>query len=69
MIKNFQLILALLLIILIIPQTPTENIVLRKFNETGFFTSYNETKKFLTFITWGLIFAFLISTFLLTIYI
>lgn len=67
MIKNFQLIIAVILIILIIPQTPTENIVLRKFNETGFFTSYNETKKFLTFVTWGLIFLFLILTFLLNV--
>ena len=67
MFKIIQLIIGFLLIVLIIPQTPTENIVLRKFSETGFFTNYNEAKNFLNTITWVLIFSFLIITFFLNI--
>ena len=55
MFKIAQLVIGIVLIILIIPQTPTENIVLRKFSETGFFTNYNEAKNFLNRITWLLI--------------
>jgi protein translocase SecG subunit len=65
MFKIVQLIIGIFLIVLIIPQTPTENIVLRKFSETGFFTNYNEAKNFLNIITWVLIFSFLFITFLL----
>lgn len=65
MFKIVQLIIGIFLIVLIIPQTPTENIVLRKFSETGFFTNYNEAKNFLNIITWVLIFSFLFLTFLL----
>jgi protein translocase SecG subunit len=64
-IKIFQLIVALLLILIVVPQTPTENIILRKFSETGFFTSYSESKKFVNILTWGLIFLFFLFTFLL----
>lgn len=65
MFKIVQLIIGVFLIVLIIPQTPTENIVLRKFTETGFFTNYNEAKNFLNLITWLLIFSFLFLTFVL----
>ncbi len=65
MLKIIQLFLSFLLILLIVPQTPTENIVLRIFSDTGFFTSYNEAKNFLNILTWTLIFSFLIITFLL----
>ena len=65
MFKIFQLVIGVFLIILIIPQTPTENIVLRKFSETGFFTNYNEAKNFLNTLTWLLIFSFLLLTFFL----
>lgn len=65
MLKIIQNIIGLLIIILIVPQTPTENIVLRKFLDSGFFSSYNEAKKVLTFLTWGSIFLFLILTFIL----
>ena len=44
MLKIIQLIVGFLLIVVIVPQTPTENIVLRKFAETGLFTSYGEAK-------------------------
>ena len=66
MLNFFQFLTGILIIVLIVPQTPTENIVLRKFLETGFFTNYNEAKSFLNFITWFLIFLFLILTFLIS---
>lgn len=57
-----RLFFALLIIILIVPQTPYENIVLRILHETGFFSNYGETKFFLNFITWFSIIVFLILT-------
>ena len=68
MIKLVQLFFAVCLIILITPQTATstENVVLRKFLETGFFANYSEAKWFLGFLTWLSIFLFLILTFLKT---
>jgi hypothetical protein len=55
----------ILIILLITPQTPTENIVLRKFCETGLFADYTEAKSFLKILTWFLIFSFLFLTFLI----
>jgi hypothetical protein len=66
MLNFFQLLTGILIIVLIVPQTPTENIVLRKFLETGFFTNYSEAKSFLKLTTWFLIFLFLILTFLIS---
>jgi hypothetical protein len=63
MFKIIQNLLGLLIIILIVPQTPTENVVLRKFLDSGFFTTYNQAKKSLTLLTWSLIFMFLLITF------
>jgi len=40
MLKFFQFFTGILIIVLIAPQTSTENIVLKKFTETGLFTSY-----------------------------
>lgn len=60
MLNFIELLIAVSIIILIVPQTPTENIVLRKLLETGFFTNYNKAKEFLIRITWVLIFLFLI---------
>ena len=66
MIKIIQLLSGLLILLIVIPQTPTENIVLRKFNETGFFFSnYKNAKKFVDVLTWSLIFIFLTLTFVL----
>ena len=65
MLHGLQFIVGILIIILIVPQTPTENIVLRKFLETGWFTNYSEAKIFLKITTWCLIFLFLILTFLI----
>ena len=59
MLNFIELIIALSIILLIVPQTPTENIVLRKLLETGLFTNYTKAKGFLIWITWFLIFLFL----------
>ncbi len=68
MLNIIQTSIGILIIILIVPQTPTENVVLRKFIETGFFTNYSEAKIVLSFLTWFLIFFFLVLTFLLNIH-
>jgi preprotein translocase subunit SecG len=65
MIKIIQLLSGLLILLIVIPQTPTENIVLRKFNETGFFSNYKNAKKFVNILTWSLIVLFITLTFLL----
>ena len=65
MLNFIELILALSIIFLVVPQTPTENIVLRKIVETGFFTNYSKAREFLNFLTWFLIFVFLVLLFLL----
>ncbi len=65
MLNFIELFLAISIIVLVVPQTPTENIVLRKVLETGFFTNYSKAKEFLAFLTWCLIFVFLILLFIL----
>lgn len=60
MLQFIELVIAFSIIFLIVPQTPTENIVLRKLLETGFFTNYSKAKEFLILITWVLIFLFLL---------
>jgi preprotein translocase subunit SecG len=65
MLHFIELLVALSIIFLIVPQTPTENIVLRKLLETGFFTNYSKAKDFLIWITWFLIFLFLLLLILL----
>lgn len=64
MINILRIFFGILVIILIIPQTPTENALLRKVHESGFFAYYTETKKFLTYLTWLSIILFLLFTFL-----
>jgi hypothetical protein len=66
MFKFLQVLIGFFLIIVITPQTQTENIVLRKFVETGFFTNYGEAKSFVKNLTWGLIGTFLGLTFILS---
>ena len=52
MLHFIELIISLSIILLVVPQTPTENIVLRKLLETGLFTNYSKAKEFLIWITW-----------------
>ena len=59
MLNFIELVIAVSIIILVVPQTPTDNVVLRKFLETGLFTNYSKAKEFLISITWFLIFVFL----------
>nr|YP_009106299.1 hypothetical chloroplast RF47 [Interfilum terricola]AIT95145.1 hypothetical chloroplast RF47 [Interfilum terricola] len=66
MLNSVRLIFAVLIILLIVPQTPTENFLLRKLHEMGIFANYNEAKWFLNFFTWFSIFFFLILTFFYT---
>ena len=65
MLNFFRLAFSIFVILIITPQTPTENILLRKFYETGFFESYFETKFFIDILTWFCIF-FFITTFRIT---
>jgi protein translocase SecG subunit len=65
MLNFLQLFIALFLILIVLPQTPTENYVLRKFHETGFFVSYFEAKQFLQTLTWTLLITFLILSFII----
>lgn len=56
--------LTLALIILIVPQTNTENIMLRAFNNSNLFKSYGEAKHFLRWLTWTIIAMYLLVTYL-----
>ena len=67
MLNFIEFILALCLIFVIVPQTPTENILLRKIVETGYFTNYSKAKDFLSTLTWVLIFLFLLFLFILNV--
>lgn len=64
MLQALQVFLALLVLVLLIPQTTKVNFVLRKFYESGVFATYSEAKWFLTRLTWGSIFAFFVITYL-----
>ena len=67
MLNFIEVVLAILIIIIIVPQTPTENIVLRKIFETGLFPNYSAAKQFLIRFTWFLIGVFLFLLFILNI--
>nr|ARS45061.1 hypothetical protein [Ostreobium sp. HV05007bc] len=56
-----RIILALIIILLIAPQTPKENFLLTEFHESGLFSNYAESKRFLTWLTWFTIFLFLLT--------
>ncbi len=59
MLTFLHLLTGFLILQLILPQTPTDNVVLRKFVESGYFINYAEAKSVLKFVTWFLIFLFL----------
>ena len=65
MVNFFRLLIAIFVIVIYVPQTPTENILLRVLNQTSFFTNYNyvETQTFLNRLNWILIPVFLTITF------
>lgn len=55
-----RIFLAILLRILILPQTSFDNRVVRRFNESGLFSNYAEAKQVVSVATWGCLFLFLI---------
>ena len=63
MLNLIRLTFAIFVIILIVPQTQTENVLLRVFYETRIFKNYGQTKKFLNLVTWVCIVSFLLLTF------
>lgn len=64
MINFFRFLIAVFVIAIIVPQTPTENILLRVFNETRLFANYGQAQTFLNRLIWILIALFLVFTFL-----
>ena len=57
---------SLLLIRLIIPQTSSNNVVVSRFSDIGFFASYAEAKSIVFILTWVLILiVLLLHTFVL----
>ena len=58
-----RIFLALLLLLLLVPQTTKLNLLLRLFHESGFFGTYREAKNVLIRVTWGTIFLFFIVTY------
>ncbi len=64
MLNLFRLISAIFLIILIAPQKPKQNIVLRVLYSRRIFATYGETKRFLYNFSWFCIIFFLTLAFL-----
>lgn len=62
-----RLFLAFLVIVIILPQTEFDNLLLRRFNETGLFSNYAEAKSFLKWLTWIVIFLFLVLNLIISI--
>jgi hypothetical protein len=66
MFNTLQLIITLIMIVLLVPQTTKLNLLLRKFYETGVFRNWREAKKILNLFTWGGMFTFLAITYFIT---
>lgn len=62
-----RFIVTLSLIALIVPQTNTENALLRAFNSSNLFKNYGEAKAVLLFITWFSIVLYLVLTYFATV--
>lgn len=54
-----RLFLAIALILIVLPQTSFDNVVIRRFHESGLFANYAEAKQIVFGMTWRLLFAFL----------
>jgi preprotein translocase subunit SecG len=63
MMNLFRLIFAIFIIVLIVPQTPKENIVLRALHSRRILANYGEEKRFLMKFTWFSILFFLLIGF------
>jgi preprotein translocase subunit SecG len=55
-----RLFISLLLIRLILPQTSSDNVVVSRFSDTGFFANYAEAKSVVSNLTWVLLFIVLL---------
>ena len=55
-----RLFLSILLIGLVFPQTRSDNVVISRFSDTGFFISYVEAKSRVSILTWILFFVVLL---------
>lgn len=64
MISFLQLLFSILVILVIVPQTRTNNLLVIGLHETGLFTTYRETLNFLKNLSWFCIFFFIFLTFL-----
>ena len=64
MLNLFRLLFAIFIIVLIVPQTPKENIVLRALHSKRILENYGSEKKFLNNLTWFSILAFLVLAFI-----
>ncbi len=67
MLTLFRFFASITLIALLVPQTHTENVVLRAFNNSNCFKSYGEAKAFVSFITWLSIFLYIVLTYWATV--
>lgn len=64
MINILRFLIAIFVIAIIVPQTPTENILLRLLNDNRLFANYGQAQSFLNRLIWVLIALFLIIIFL-----
>jgi preprotein translocase subunit SecG len=67
MLTIIRLVVTISLIVLIVPQTNTENTLLRTFNNSNLFKNYGEAKAFLSFVTWFSIVLYLALTYFATV--
>lgn len=66
MLTPIRFLVTICLIALIVPQTNTENALLRAFNSSNLFKNYGEAKAFLRSLTWLSIFLYILLTYLAT---
>lgn len=67
MLTIIRFVVTVSLIALIVPQTNTENALLRAFNSSNLFKNYGEAKSFLRFVTWLSIFLYIALTYFATV--
>ena len=67
MLNFFRLIFGILVIVLIVPQTPSENIVLRALHSKRILENYGAEKRFLIYLTWFCLLTFLALCFITSI--
>ena len=63
MLQFLQIIMSIITLALLVPQTTKLNLLLLKFYESGVFANYSEAKRVLKRLTWGTIFLFFIVTY------